>query len=36
MNDLLKKLLAALGLQETATEAEALAAVAALKTNVAR
>ncbi|WP_374342594.1 phage protease [Azonexus sp.] len=33
--DLLKKLLAALGLQDTATEAEALSAVAALKTNVA-
>lgn len=33
--DLLKKLLAALGLQETATETEALAAVAGLKTNVA-
>lgn len=32
--DLLKKLLAALGLQESATEAEALSAVAALKTNV--
>lgn len=35
MNELLKKLLAALGLQETATEAEALSAVANLKTNVA-
>ena len=35
MNELLKKLLAALGLQETATEAEALAAVASIKTNVA-
>lgn len=35
MNELLKKLLASLGLQETATEAEALSAVAALKTNVA-
>lgn len=35
MNEMLKKLLAALGLQETATEAEALSAVAALKTNVA-
>lgn len=35
MNELLKKLLAALGLQESVTEAEALAAVAALKTNVA-
>jgi phage I-like protein len=35
MNELLKKLLAALGLQESATEAEALAALAALKTNVA-
>lgn len=35
MNELLKKLLAALGLQETATEVEALAAVANLKTNVA-
>lgn len=35
MNEMLKKLLAALSLQETATEAEALAAVAALKTNVA-
>lgn len=35
MNELLKKLLAALGLQETATEAEALSAVAGLKTNVA-
>lgn len=34
MNELLKKLLAALGLQETATEAEALAAMDALKTNV--
>lgn len=33
--ELLKKLLAALGLQETATETEALSAVAALKTNVA-
>ena len=33
--DLLKKLLAALGLQESVTEAEALSAVAALKTNVA-
>lgn len=33
--DLLKKLLAALGLQDTATETEALSAVAALKTNVA-
>jgi phage I-like protein len=33
--ELLKKLLAVLGLQETATEAEALSAVAALKTNVA-
>lgn len=33
--ELLKKLLAALGLQETATEAEALAAIASLKTNVA-
>lgn len=33
--DLLKKLLAALGLAETATEAEALSAVAGLKTNVA-
>lgn len=33
--DLLKKLLAALGLQESATETEALSAVAALKTNVA-
>lgn len=32
---LLQKLLAAIGLQETATEAEALAAVANLKTNVA-
>ena len=32
--DLLKKLLAALGLQESATEAEALSAVADLKTNV--
>lgn len=35
MNELLKKLLAALGLQESATEAEALSAVAGLKTNVA-
>lgn len=35
MNELLKKLLAALGLAETATEAEALAAVASIKTNVA-
>lgn len=35
MNEMLKRLLAALGLQETATEAEALSAVAALKTNVA-
>lgn len=35
MNEMLKKLLAALSLQETATEAEALSAVAALKTNVA-
>ena len=35
MNELLKKLLAALGLQESATEAEALAAVASIKTNVA-
>lgn len=35
MNELLKKLLASLGLQETATEAEALSAMAALKTNVA-
>jgi len=35
MPELLKKLLASLGLQETATEAEALSAVAALKTNVA-
>ena len=35
MPELLKKLLAALGLQETATEAEALAAVASIKTNVA-
>lgn len=35
MNELLKKLLAALGLQETATEAEALSAVASLKSNVA-
>jgi len=35
MNELLKKLLAALGLQETATEAEALSAVTGLKTNVA-
>ena len=35
MPETLKKLLAALGLQETATEPEALAAVAALKTNVA-
>ena len=35
MNELLKKLLAALGLQESATEVEALSAVAALKTNVA-
>ena len=35
MNDLLKKLLAGLGLQETATESEALAALTALKTNVA-
>lgn len=35
MNELLKKLLASLGLQESATETEALAAVAALKTNVA-
>lgn len=35
MNEMLKKLLAALGLQETATETEALAAVAGLKTNVA-
>lgn len=33
--DLLKKLLAALGLQESATETEALSAVAQLKTNVA-
>lgn len=35
MPETLKKLLAALGLQETATEPEALAAIAALKTNVA-
>lgn len=35
MNELLKALLAALGLQESATEAEALAAVDGLKTNVA-
>lgn len=35
MPEMLKKLLAALGLQETATEAEALSAVAGLKTNVA-
>lgn len=35
MNEMLKKLLAALGLQESATEAEALSAVAGLKTNVA-
>jgi phage I-like protein len=35
MPAILKKLLAALGLQETATEAEALSAVEALKTNVA-
>ena len=35
MNETLKKLLAALGLAETATEAEALSAVAGLKTNVA-
>lgn len=35
MNDLLKKLLAALGLQESATESEALAALAALKTTAA-
>lgn len=35
MNDLLKKLLAALGLQDTATESEALAALAGLKSNVA-
>lgn len=33
--ELLKKLLAVLGLQETATETEALSAVAAMKTNVA-
>ena len=33
--DLLKKLLAALGLAETVTEAEALSAVAGLKSNVA-
>lgn len=35
MNELLKKLLAALGLHETATEAEALSAVASLNSNVA-
>ena len=35
MNEMLKKLLAALGLQETATEAEALSAVATMRTNVA-
>ncbi|HRD86776.1 MAG TPA: phage protease [Accumulibacter sp.] len=35
MPETLKKLLAALGLQDTASEAEALSAVAALKTNVA-
>lgn len=35
MPETLKKLLAALGLQDTATEAEALSAVAALKTNIA-
>ena len=35
LNETLKKLLAALGLLDTATEAEALAAVAALKTHVA-
>ena len=35
MPEILKQLLAALGLQETATEAEALSAVASLKTNVA-
>ena len=35
MNETLKKLLAAIGLQETATEAEALSAVAALRNNVA-
>ena len=35
MPEILKKLLAALGLQDTASEAEALSAVAALKTNVA-
>lgn len=35
MNELLKKLLAALGLQETATETEALSAVAQLQNNVA-
>ena len=35
MNELLKKLLVALGLQESATEAEALSAVASLQTNVA-
>lgn len=35
MNELLKKLLAALGLQESATDAEALSAVASLQTNVA-
>lgn len=34
VNELLKKLLAALGLQESATEPEALAAIAALKNNV--
>lgn len=35
VNETLKKLLAALGLQDTATEAEALSALDALKTNVA-
>lgn len=35
MPETLKKLLAALGLQDTATETEALAAIAALRTNVA-